>query len=307
MEAALIAYALALGALLAVQAGANVQLAGAMASPVAASTTQVALAALALLALSALIGTLGALDLVASAEPWHLLGGLGTALYISAGILVVPRLGAVSAVGLFVAGQMLASLPVDAFGLLGVPERAPGVAGAAGGVAVLAGAGLVIRAGAPPGRGAGWAALALAAGAGLALQGPVNAQLRADLDAPVTAGAFSFLVATATMLVVFAVWQAGTGARRPRVPARRPDDPEGGMPWWGWLGALVGATYVTTVPLLIPEIGAAATIGLTVAGQQLASLAVDHHGLLRLPRRRLGATRIAGVALVLAGVVLIRS
>jgi transporter family-2 protein len=301
MEPVLVAYALALGAALAVQAGANVQLAGAMASPFAASTTQVALAAVALLVLSAVAGTLGALDLIGAAEPWHLIGGLGTALYITAGILTLPRLGAVSAVGLFVAGQMLASLPVDAFGWLGVPERSPGAAGVAGAGAVLAGVVLVIRAGATSLRQrAGWAALALAAGAGLALQGPVNAQLRADLDAPVTAGAFSFVVATATMLGAFVAWQLATGASPPQAPSRA-------MPWWGWLGAFVGATYVTTVPLLIPEIGTAATIGFTVAGQQLASLAVDQYGLLRMPRRRLTAVRIAGVLLLLAGVGLIRS
>jgi transporter family-2 protein len=76
------------------------------------------------------------------------------------------------------------------------------------------------------------------------------------------------------------------------------------MPWWGWAGAFVGASYVTVVPLLIPEIGVAATIGLTVAGQQLASLAVDRFGLLRLPRRALTTQRKLGVLLLLAGVAL---
>jgi uncharacterized membrane protein YdcZ (DUF606 family) len=102
----------------------------------------------------------------------------------------------------------------------------------------------------------------------------VNAALRDDLDAPVTAGAFSFLVATAAMVLVLAAWQAATRAPRPHAPGTA-------MPWWGWAGGLVGAAYVTTIPLLIPEIGAATTIGLTVAGQQLASLAVDRWGLLR--------------------------
>ena len=285
--------ALSLGALLAVQAGANVQLAGAMRSPFGASTTQAGLAAAGLLGLSALAGTLGTLDAIPSLEVWHLLGGFATALYISAGILVVPRLGAVSAVGLFVAGQMLGSLAVDTLGLLGVTERPLGAGGAAGAAAVLAGALLVIRAGAlrePVERRAVWTALGLVAGVGLALQGPVNAQLRADLDAPVTAGAFSFLVATAALVALLAV------ARPPLPVAPR------GLPWWGWLGALVGASYVTIVPLLIPEIGTAATIGLTVAGQQIASLAIDGRGLLRLPRRPLTATRAAGVALLLSGV-----
>jgi transporter family-2 protein len=78
------------------------------------------------------------------------------------------------------------------------------------------------------------------------------------------------------------------------------------MPWWGWAGGLVGAAYVTTIPLLIPEIGAATTIGLTVAGQQLASLAVDRWGLLRLARRPLTRVRLAGVAALLVGVALLQ-
>jgi hypothetical protein len=37
-------------------------------------------------------------------------------------------------------------------------------------------------------------------------------------------------------------------------------------------------------------------LALMVAGQQLASLAVDHYGLFRLPHRELAGIRLAGVA-----------
>jgi transporter family-2 protein len=274
-----------------------------MGSPLGASTAQLALGTAVLAALAAAVGTLGAVDLLGSADAWHLVGGLASALYITAGILLFGRLGALTTVGLFIAGQAVASLAVDALGLLGVAHRPLGPVGVVGALAVLAGAAGVVRSGATGAhlhrRGA-WVALALAAGAGLALQGPVNAQLRGDLDAPVTAGAFSFLVATVAMGLVLLVWQVATRAPRPHAPARA-------MPWWGWLGGLVGAAYVTAVPLLIPEIGAAATIGLTVAGQQLASLAVDRFGLLRLPRRPLTAPRLVGVGLLLAGVAAIQA
>ena len=90
-----------------------------------------------------------------------------------------------------------------------------------------------------------------------------------------------------------------TGAARPRVAPLR------ALPWWGWLGGLCGATYVTAVFVLIPEIGAAPVVALTVAGQQLASVAVDRCGLLRLPRRPITGARLAGVAVLLAGVALI--
>ena len=302
MHALLVPAALSIGALLAVQAAANLQLAGAMGSPVGASTAQLAVGTTVLVALAAALGTLGALADVPGAAAWHLVGGLGSAIYISAGILLFPRLGALTAVGLFIAGQMLASLAVDGFGLLGVEREGFPPAHALGGVLVLAGAAAIAHAaagGEPVAHRGAWQAFAVLAGIALAVQGPINARLRNDLDSPVTAGAFSFLVATAAMLAVLAIWQARRVAPRPHAPRRT-------MPWWGWAGGLIGATYVTTVPLLIGELGAAATIGLTVLGQQLASLPVDRYGLLRLPRRPLTRARKAGVAALLGGVAAIQ-
>jgi bacterial/archaeal transporter family-2 protein len=132
----------------------------------------------------------------------------------------------------------------------------------------------------------------------LPVQGAINAQLRSDLDAPVATGAFSFLVATAAMLAVLAVLPRFAGRPQQGAGLAR-------APWWGWLGGLCGAAYVTSVFVLIPEIGAAATVALTVAGQQLASVLVDRHGLLRLPRRAIPPLRLSGVGLLLAGVALI--
>ena len=77
------------------------------------------------------------------------------------------------------------------------------------------------------------------------------------------------------------------------------------MPWWGWLGGLCGATYVTAVFMLMPEIGAAPVVVLTVAGQQLSSVVIDRYGLLRLPPREISPRRLTGVAVLLAGAALI--
>jgi bacterial/archaeal transporter family-2 protein len=75
----------------------------------------------------------------------------------------------------------------------------------------------------------------------------------------------------------------------------------------GWLGAFCGATYVTTVFSAIPVIGTAAAVGLTVAGQQIASLFVDRYGWFRLPQREISALRYAGVVLLLIGVTFIQA
>ena len=300
MEIVALPFLLIVGAMLAVQAAANVQLAGAMANPFGASTLQLAIGAGLLLALTAAVGALGAFGLLDHAEPWELAGGLGSAVYITAGILLFPRVGALVAVALFIAGQMLASLLLDGFGWLGVAQESPGVAAGLGGAAVVAGAWLIAGGRTSlPARGA-WIALGLLAGAVLPVQGALNARLRAEVDEPVAVGAVSFVVATAAMALVLAIALAATDAGRPRV------EPLRGVPWWGWLGGACGATYVTSVFLLIPEIGAAPTIGLTVAGQQLASVVVDRHGLLRLPRRPITERRLLGVAVLLAGVALVQ-
>jgi transporter family-2 protein len=296
METFAVPFLLAVGTLLALQAAANVQLATALASPFRASALQLGIGAALLLGLAAVAGSLGAFGDLRDAEPWALAGGLGSAVYITAGIVLFPRVGAVAAVGLFIAGQMLASLLLDASGWLGVVEDTPGPVALAGAAAVVGGTWLVVQAqgGARSARGR-WIALGLVAGAVLPVQGALNAQLRAELDAPLAVGAFSFLVATAAMaLLLAAVRPPGSGA----APLR-------GVPWWGWLGGACGATYVTSVFLLIPEIGAAPTVALTVAGQQLASVLVDRHGLLRLPRRPITSRRLAGIAALLGGVALV--
>jgi bacterial/archaeal transporter family-2 protein len=305
MEALAIPLLVTVGAMLALQAAANVQLSAAMASPFGASTLQLGIGTGVLLAVAAVAGSLGAFDLLGEAEPWALVGGLGSAVYITAGILLFPRLGALVAVGLFIAGQMAASLALDGLGWLGVAQDVPGVAALAGAAAVAVATWLIVRAQAGAGaleeaarERTGWLCLGLVAGAVLPVQGAINAELNAELDAAVAVGAFSFLVATTAMALALGSILAA-GAPRPQV------EPLRGVPWWGWLGGLCGATYVTSVFLLIPEIGAAPVVVLTVAGQQLASVAVDRYGLLRLPRRPISRRRLAGVALLLAGVALI--
>src|SRR5918999_3679188 len=242
METLAIPFLLLVGALLAVQAGANVQLSAAMAHPVGASALQLTIGAALLTTVAALLGSLGALGALDDVAAWHLVGGLGSSIYITAGILLFPRLGAVMTVGLFIAGQMLISLALDASGWLGVARTPLGAAESLGAVAVTAGAALIARSQDGAAARWGWAALGLAAGAALPIQGAVNAQLRSDLDAPVAAGAWSFVVAAAAMLAVLA-FARPRGARVSRL---------GGVPWWGWLGGAGRAPFVLSLVLPLP-------------------------------------------------------
>lgn len=305
MDTLFIPLSLAAGGLLAVQAGANAQLSKATGSPFAATTIQVVLAALLLSLVAIATGTAAAFGGLPAVPWWHAIGGIATALYVASTILVFPRLGAVVAVGLFIAGQMLASLGLDSFGLLGVPQQAPKPATLIGTAAVLVGVVAIVfgQKGATKelsGSKLGWMLLALVAGAVLPVQGAINGLLRQDLGAPFVVGAISFAVATLSMIAVLLVTLLLMDGARPQLGGLRT------MPWWGWIGAVCGATYVTTVFVAIPAIGTAATVGLTVAGQQIVSLFVDRYGWFRLPQREISTLRFAGVVVLLLGVAAIK-
>ena len=305
MENAFIALSLVAGSLLAVQAGANAQLSRAVGSPIAATTIQVLIAGVLLLVVAFSTGTVAAFGVLPHVPWWHAIGGIATALYVASTIVLFPRLGAIVTVGLFIAGQMLASLWLGVFGAFGVPVQTLSAATALGTLAVLGGATAIVSGQ----KGAtdeislskcGWMALALLAGASLPVQGAINGLLRSDLGAPFVVGAISFAGATLTMAIVLLLTVALSLAPRPQLAGLAR------MPWWGWLGAFCGATYVTTVFTAIPTIGTAAAIGLTVAGQQIASIFVDYYGWFRLPQRPVTLLRLFGVALLLVGVAVIQ-
>jgi bacterial/archaeal transporter family-2 protein len=305
METLFVPLSLLAGGLLAVQAGANTQLSKATGSPFAATTIQVVIAGALLLIVAAATGTMLAFVSVPNVPWWHVTGGIATAIYVASTIILFPRLGAVVSVGLFIAGQMLASLSLDTFGVLGVPRQPPEAVTVLATLVVFAGAAAIVFGQ----RNAtselsvsklGWILLALLAGAVLPVQGAINGLLRGDIGAPFVVGTISFAVATLAMVVVLLVTIALTDAPKPQLTGLAK------MPWWGWLGAVCGATYVTTVFTAIPVIGTAAAIGLTVAGQQIASLFVDRYGWFRLPKREISALRFGGVALLLIGVALIQ-
>ncbi|GAA5047802.1 transporter family-2 protein [Thermocatellispora tengchongensis] len=343
MHFLLLTSALLAGCLLAVQAAANLQLNRAVGTPYGAAPLQLAVAATLLALLALAVGAIGAVRLLPGVPVWHLLGGLASPLYITSGILLFPRLGALAAVGLFVTGQMLASLGLDLFGALDIPRKPVSIGIVLGALAVLAGITVIIRsqtapppavaatltgaatparatskasttavrtvtaapAPAPAKRGgglaqSGWIVLGIVAGAVLPVQGAVNARLRDDIQEPMAVGMISFIVATLAGLAVLLLLRALDRTPRPQFR------PLAGMPWWGWLGGACAAAYVTATFMLIPAIGAATTVALTVTGQQAASAAIDHRGLLRLPRRPLTAPRLGGLALLIAGSALVQ-
>jgi transporter family-2 protein len=138
--------------------------------------------------------------------------------------------------------------------------------------------------------------LALLVGAGLPVQAGVNATAARFVGRPEGAALVNFSVGLAALLA----WLLASGYRWPSASelAR--------APWWAWGGGVIGATYVAAVVLLVPRLGLATTLALTVLGQMASSLVLDHLGALGAPRHPVSLARVAGAALVVVGVVLVR-
>jgi bacterial/archaeal transporter family-2 protein len=138
--------------------------------------------------------------------------------------------------------------------------------------------------------------LALAAGIILPVQFGINSQLRNFVGGPVAAAAISFVVGTVALAVAALVVQRSM--------------PEPGSaasaPWWAWTGGLLGAFFVLASIILTPRLGAATTIGLILTGQVLASIVIDHFGLIRVPVHEASFPRIIGALLIVAGVVMVQ-
>jgi bacterial/archaeal transporter family-2 protein len=76
-------------------------------------------------------------------------------------------------------------------------------------------------------------------------------------------------------------------------------------PWWYWVGGGgMGVVVVLSITVVTPRIGAAATIGLLIAGQLAMGVVIDTYGLFGVDKVALSWPRILGVLLLAAGALL---
>lgn len=137
---------------------------------------------------------------------------------------------------------------------------------------------------------------ALLIGALLPVQIGVNTQLRAGLGNPLLAALVSFAVGTIALLGLNLVL-------RGPIPS---GEAAGRLPWWYWVGGLLGAVYIYAVIVLAPRLGAATLVASIVAGQMVASIILDHYGWVGYAPQPVTPARLAGMLLVIVGVLLIQ-
>lgn len=138
--------------------------------------------------------------------------------------------------------------------------------------------------------------LAVVAGSFIPIQSGANGMLSRGLGSPLYATLAVFLLAT-----------LGTGLL---IILQRSPIPEvnrlQSIPWWSWSAGGFAVLNILLFTILPGKIGVANMIALFVAGQILSSMLFDHFGWLNFPIHPISVGRVAGVALLIVGVVLIK-
>jgi transporter family-2 protein len=138
--------------------------------------------------------------------------------------------------------------------------------------------------------------IALLAGAMMPTQAATNNRMASVVESPILAALLSFLVGT---IALFA-YALLTGESISNLALAK------NAPPIAWIGGLLGAFFVAAAVTLVPRLGVAMTFSLIIAGQMVATLIIDHFGLLGVPVKEISFTRIAGILLITGGVILIR-
>ena len=122
------------------QAATNNRMAEAVGSPVIAALISFLIGTVALFVYAlASGGTMTSLAAARNAPPAAWLGGLLGAFFVTATVALLPRLGVALTFSVIIAGQMVVTLVLDHFGLLGVPVREISFARIAGMLLITAG------------------------------------------------------------------------------------------------------------------------------------------------------------------------
>lgn len=137
---------------------------------------------------------------------------------------------------------------------------------------------------------------AIITGAVVPFQAGANAALGRTLGHPLWGTLISLCVSFACIVPVMllAKVQAPTLANLSQAPR------------WIWIGGVVGVVYITGALMLAPKLGAAGFIMAVIAGQMLASMIIDQWGLVGLPQKPVSWSRLAGLGLIVLGLVVMQ-
>ncbi len=137
---------------------------------------------------------------------------------------------------------------------------------------------------------------ALLIGGFLSVQGSLNAHLSSFLKHPLQASLTNFLVGTIVLILLNVIL-------RTNIPSFAEIK---SIPWYLFLGGAIGAMFVTSVVLLIPRIGVTTMLAASIGGQLIVASVIDHYGFFNVAMHPISLHRVAGILMLIVGILLIQ-
>ena len=133
---------------------------------------------------------------------------------------------------------------------------------------------------------------ALVAGSANPFQAGTNAELKTQLAQPLWATLWVYATGLLGVLLVQAF------VRQPLPSSSQVHS----VPWWGWMGGLISIIATFAGLMLAQKLGSGMFTCISITASIVVSIAVDHFGLLGVKQHSASPMRVAGGALMIAGV-----
>ena len=139
-----------------------------------------------------------------------------------------------------------------------------------------------------------FAAWTLLAGAGIPLIGVLNSGMARSIGNPFAATTVMFAIAMAVALGITLPLYGHPTA-----------DELGSSPLSSWTAGLLIGFYALSATVIIPRFGAASFVAYILIAQLVTSAVVDQFGLFDMERRPLDLPKLAGLAVIAAGIAIL--
>lgn len=249
------------------------------------------------------IPVLGSMVTGLAGIPWYAwLGGVFGFAALTSFVILFPKIGSIQTVLLPILGQIAMSMIIDSTGLFGAEVKPMNPMRIAGTLVAVAGVFMVVlkkgeKSDMHHGHRILWQALGVVAGAMLAAQSAVNGTLGVSLNSPVQAAFISSLISTVILFLLILSIRNERRCLAGMFPIKGP--------LWIWIGGLLGLAIVIGYAAFAPILGIGLLSVVSILGQLGASILIDRFGFFKARKVHVSLTQYLGIAVVLAGVVLI--
>jgi len=149
------------------------------------------------------------------------------------------------------------------------------------------------------------AILAFFAGACIAVQAAMNAQLGQVFNNSLLATSYAFFASFILVSIITAYFGLSIQVELADKPLTMLAEMIKYVPWYLWFSCVFSVIGVASFYFLIPKMGVGNVMSYALAGQIIAAMIISHFGLFDSPNKIISVTKLMGTLLLILGIILI--